>query len=476
MGNKSISRDDHPLNKHNSAKHFFALTIALSFLTANFLSAQTIVSSQIPVPKAPSVDAKGEQAVSEKELDSSYYYADQYCKTRGVLNEGCITAAYAAAPSGGIIYLRPGTWSITPNMIVLGKPITLMCANRVSTTLRGNAAAGDIVTIDPGVGRISGIAISNCGFGTSIPKTSGAAIHITETRGGGLYRVSLDDNFIFDASSRIYDGIVVDTCYQCNLSRNEVNGASHAGLWLRGLNASHQVIETHTYANIVSGGERTSASWFIGSWVGGLYSVGDVMQSPSGTGTAHLQIVDDAGLGTSSEPQHLVFDQFIADNSGTRNLNIDAGREIFFSNSWFTSAETYEGIRINGGSDIRFSQAEVFSNATHGIWINGGNDIWITSGSIIAGNSARSRGAYDGLYVSSGKSRFHISDTAFTRQGIGASQKYSIEVGAGAGDSYSIQDNDLSGYVTGALSNGATGVNKQVYGNLPTGPGHANPK
>jgi len=131
-------------------------------------------------------------------------------------------------------------------------------------------------------------------------------------------------------------------------------------------------------------------------------------------------------------------------------------------NSWFSGTTAGVGINMNtqGASaivdDISFTSCRVLNNSTHGVQLTFGTNV-LFLGCTIAGNSTGVSNTNDGVNVAAG-----ITDFAFIGNRIGAvgtatnTQRWAINVLAGASNRYRICANDLRVNVTGALFNGTT--------------------
>jgi hypothetical protein len=143
---------------------------------------------------------------------------------------------------------------------------------------------------------------------------------------------------------------------------------------------------------------------------------------------------------------------------------------------WFSSATIGPGISLsseeNGGliDGFSFSNAMVYLNAHNGLVAAGATGDGVKNirvyDSVFSQNSNGSPGTYNGAL-------FNISDFIFEGNRSGPvdglatnSQGYGVAVFAGANNNYTIRGNDLTGNVTGALSDAGTGTNKVITSNL----------
>jgi hypothetical protein len=146
-------------------------------------------------------------------------------------------------------------------------------------------------------------------------------------------------------------------------------------------------------------------------------------------------------------------------------------------NCWFAGSTTNPGygIWIEGGAAsiidaMSFIGCRILNNYTHGIFIN-----YATAANIsftdctIAGNSLGSSGAADGVNLIAALSAFSFVNCKIGQAGTaGNTQRYAINIAAGAGADFQIVGNDLQPNVTPPyLNNLATGVGQSVHSNYP---------
>ena len=96
-------------------------------------------------------------------------------------------------------------------------------------------------------------------------------------------------------------------------------------------------------------------------------------------------------------------------------------------------------------------------------WVNG-SVLDGTQHSFISNNS-QGNGS-NGLTVSAGISDWSVIGCEANNSILGNAQGYGVFVAAGASDRYVVQGNNLTGNAVGAVSDGGTGANKKVSGNI----------
>lgn len=167
------------------------------------------------------------------------------------------------------------------------------------------------------------------------------------------------------------------------------------------------------------------------------------------------------------------FDELICDKgTGGDGIHLGGGAGtvfgVFFTNSWTcTTSGSGNGFYIDTNvSDVDF-QGRICNNGGHGAVIAAsGSDVKIHD-STISGNSLGSSGTFHGIVVSANVSNFHLrNNICKPTAGLNNTQGWGILVNSGSSDDYDIINNDCTGNVTGAISDGGSGTNKFVHSNV----------
>ncbi len=142
-----------------------------------------------------------------------------------------------------------------------------------------------------------------------------------------------------------------------------------------------------------------------------------------------------------------------------------------FTSQW-ASSNGLNGVLLScsaGGtiSNITFQGLQAVVNRQYGVFLGCGNG-HIIDGAQIQSNSVLAPGSYDGVGVAANVSNWQINNTNFGPvTGYTGTQRYGINIAAGA-NYYKIISNDFtSGYVTAAINDLANGSDRILLGNSP---------
>ncbi len=161
-------------------------------------------------------------------------------------------------------------------------------------------------------------------------------------------------------------------------------------------------------------------------------------------------------------PSFIVAFNFVTDGCMTRALQIDGGREFYFTDCWFENTSTpgatgagqqgfndVEAVLINGDvghsytSDIHFSNCRIGNSKQNGVTINAARNIKF-SGCLIEPGGKGSPGSYDGIAIGgAGAQDISVTDCDFSTWGDPLNWRYAVSVAAGT---YRIVLNDLNCY------------------------------
>lgn len=152
--------------------------------------------------------------------------------------------------------------------------------------------------------------------------------------------------------------------------------------------------------------------------------------------------------------------------------SVARGRSV---GDWFASAAGGPGISIssegNGGlvDGFEFIGAQVYLNAQYGLIAAGASgegvqNIRVTN-SVFSNNSYGNSGTYPGAFFNISKFIFE-NNRSGPVDGLANTQSYGVAVYPAATDNYTIRGNDLTGNVTGGMSDQGTGTHKVIASNL----------
>lgn len=362
---------------------------------------------------------------------------------------------YLNANGGGCIKLRRGGKYRIASAITLSAKVSVI-ADHYSSEIKTTSATANMLVLG------GNCIVRGVTFTTSITRTAGDAININ-----AVGQVLVYENLFVD----VFDGI--STYGACSL------------IWIRDnsiyKNANASSVGIRIGVSGSAGNDFFIRDNFIRGAASGTQGYGGIILLNSGGTYMSGNSVLWCGAGISLEPstgQSLSWTFSSQDTADTCSiqcvrLNPNAAVNIkgtFFDGLW-CSTGTAEGFIINPGTGnidgVDINNPRCFNNGKEGIKINGGSFININGG-MICGNSGASSGTYSGIFIAAGVSDFGIANVlSGPGNGFGASQKYGIEIAAGASDSYVVTGNRCRANLTGGILDGGTGTAKQVYGNTP---------
>jgi len=371
--------------------------------------------------------------------------ADYVCD--GVDDDVEIQAAIDALPVvGGKVQLSQG-WFRTTSPISIIKQYVWLQGQGPATTIYTTT---DINSIDANPGAaIGGIRISDLRIVAAEKKATGMGIRCTNLTLSHIDNVSMHNQAY---------GIVLNDCTIIRVSKADIR-------------------ETRTVVIQIDGGTDQFLHMVVADNAVDCSTAGlRILKTES----AYIDNCDfiHCGCGVRIDPPagKTVFSCFfnivLADNGDQEGILLseaNGGRilRINFVNCW--AGDNTHGVNIAGGDGIRFIGLKCVLNAGHGFIFAGGKDNILQDSDIVSNNTPDLPG-FHGIEVAAGVSGFNIINNRAGNiwEDVGY-QRYGIHVEPGASDNYIITGNDLRNNVTGGLSDGGTGVNKDVSDNL----GHA---
>lgn len=367
-----------------------------------------------------------------------------------------INAAIAMAKH---IYFPTGTYRTTSAIVIAATGYTLQGAGKNVTTIAPAFASGDCFTVGSVAG-IDSVAIRGMTIKPTVTKTSGAAIRTIEVAN----LITLDDIYIYGG----YDGIA----FEANSSNSSV--CQHL---------SNFFIRDCTNAGIrIGGGTGMIQDLFISQ--GNVSACGTGIQLTNVSGL-YMQDVDvvlstSKGLwftpGAGGKVIFCFFNNVLADTSGSDGWLFGASGGMVAS---VTCTDCWSA--ASGGHGINYASAVygmswkggmIRANVGHGINFAVGGKISISKTQIMH-NSRNTSAAYNGVNFASG-----VTDVTIEGCFIGAGgydyaaggtnyQGYGIYIAAsGSTANIVITENNLTGNVTGSLSDGMSLTSKSIKNNL----------
>ena len=144
------------------------------------------------------------------------------------------------------------------------------------------------------------------------------------------------------------------------------------------------------------------------------------------------------------------------------------GEGLYLDNSWIGSCLTGNGVTINTNhqGEAILRGCRIVGHWQHGVLLQKGPADCMVQGCNIYQNSQQASATYHGMMVAAGAFLFQINNNNSGNGPSGPGQQgWGIMVATGNSDNYTIVGNLVEGNVTGAISDGGTGVNKVVGSN-----------
>ena len=301
-------------------------------------------------------------------------------------------------------------------------------------------------------------------FRTSVNRTSGAGILLTQTYNCLIQNVTFDN----DSPSHGYIDIQID-----GYTNNFINIIRSVNL--RGSSG---------YAGIVIGtnGSIVQDVWILDSVIGG-HTYGIICYNVSGLYMNNCDILQNgnnflANPGTGKSVKGVYMQDMLFDSATGSGLQIfTAGGTctiwvmVNCESNYNGSTTSHAGIEINQGtgtiSGINIVNHQAVINAGDGIVVYSGSYIVIQNPQISC-NSAASSGSKHGIEFAVNVSNFSVIGGFCGNGYLGATntQGYGIFINSGTSDYYNIIGVLVNGNVTGGVNNAGTGTHQNVLYNL----------
>lgn len=387
---------------------------------------------------------------------------DYGAKCDGVTDDlAAIQAALAAHPTGVIMFPAGKTVNISAAIVINTGAPTLCSEGAFPAVIRTTSLTDDIIRIACGSQILSNIGVHNLRFDATAAKTAGAGLAITSNSGYALYHGKFHD---LQMSNKMHTGIsCISGGFYNFFERIFINGVAPNSQGIRfqgsGSGSPWANVYMHDIA-VINGrsnaGGTNTIGWLISNYCEGVYAARVSLES------AALNLGLYVG---GTQVRHLWFNTLIVDDTDGTGITVTTASVIRFTDCWTTSTEG-NGIVITNGYDIEIKGHVAISNALSGIKIDGGSLIRIIGGNV-AGNSRSPTNSAVGAYIAAGVSDWMIRDVMFDKSGADVKTHYAdIFVVSGGSDRYSITGCHLFGGATTPLSDGGSGSNKNVAGNI----------
>ncbi len=371
------------------------------------------------------------------------------------------------ASGGKVVQFPAGMCRTTGTITITTSDVTFLGEGLISSGIRLDDATGIAVDVDGGSNGISGFHMRDIQIDSylaaGLARTAGSSVHIYNCGNFTLERVYFRHGWnalvIDHSSGGLMRYIIIDGLLDVK------GGGLNTGITITNTSVGNFIENAQiacaapscTAGILVDTGTDTLT--ISNSGVGGVgFARGIAVQN---TGTAHdprwIRIAD-----TYLEPQP---------KTGIA-LHLSKGYDIEVRGLY--AAWGVMGIDVSGTTHtVRLYGGVVQLAQTYGVFIEGGGKDIEIDGMSVTDNSQAGRARYSGVAVAAGVTNFKLKNI---RSGnvlwngappsAGAYQKYGIEIFKGASDHYQVLGCDTTDNVTGGLSDGGTGVHKNVNDNL----------
>lgn len=352
-----------------------------------------------------------------------------------------LNKAIACVGPRGVLYMGAGPWKVTDEIGIAEDHVSVAGSGRLVTRIKQYSPEMRVFNVTADYFTPSEMSVEYVSQGTS----GGDAFYFdgcAYSKADGIYvfRANLGIAYANDANSHECAQIKLENCTTAGLSINNAFNITFS---------QGQVLNSDTTTLCLEGCIRLT----------------NKVEGCNFTDVQTYQGVN----GLTMDADAYVFGQRPAYNkftacyfdAATANV-IQKSTEIDLINCWFSARPEYglyieesDGIRINGGQAINCGK--------DGLLI-GPNSVRVSViGFAARSNSVLTPNTYSGIAVAADVTDFLIQGCTATNSGITfGTQKYPIEIKAGASDRYNIVFNIISGNGAAGVSDGGTGVDKKV--------------
>lgn len=374
----------------------------------------------------------------------------------GVADDTSAIQAALDSVSSGIVLIPAGLYNVTS--LTMPNGVSLVGEGPYASVLRETNATA--TTISAGISNT----IKDLKIISSVARTAGFYINIS---GNGclIENCEFDDYYIGVSVGAIADPITVNArVFDCVFRSSNTTLGSGAIQYLHFSNAQ--------IANCVITGTTVSSTQ---PTFGIRFQNGDTAFVTDCNVTVHgkaLLVDPPAGLNCFALTiVSSIFDSAhqISGGIAVSNAEIGGAGNVFntrISNSWFGLASTKNGCHLlTSGSGvvdgITFTGCEFIDNGENGLLADGANiKDWFVTGGHSGGNAA------SGIRCAAGTNYFTITGHRAGNISGRGPNNFGISLDAAAEGNYVIADNNLVSNASGAINDGSTGFNGQIFNNL----------
>lgn len=440
----------------------------MEFIVDNQLAANTAIpgagSTSIAVDSVKKrLRTKDDAGAIVDYASTTYFYTN--VKDYGALGDGstddtsAIQSALTALSAGGTLFFPKGTYIISSTLILPASGFSLMGADRGSSIISGKTTftTGDMIQLQSGGDQIT-IKDLWITMQSATARTSGNSININ-----GCHDVLIHDLTIYYP----YVGIAIQgggtKTYIHNVDIKVptalTTSANSAGILIDNGATGDTYIGPHINLESASGASKAQDGIRIVS-------------------TGYTQLTEIAAtafdIGFHFNPTagksilNIFASKCLCDTNVSVGMKLNAStatstlRQLRFVDCWFSGCTAGPGVMTTGTAggildDVSFSSGRILSNNTHGVQHGFGTNFNFV-GNTIAGNSTAGSNISDGINVAATIGGFVIGNNKICQVNtFAANQRWGIFLAAGAAaNGFLITDNDLTGNVSGAISDAST--------------------
>ena len=406
---------------------------------------------------------------------------DYGAKGDGAIDDAAaIQRAIDAVPAGGgVVYLPRGSYRIDSQITITRSETVLAGDGQTTTDILCNSATNHGIQVgDGGVTNCQGVVLKHFRIRPTVqPASSGAMIFLN---GGSGAAFSVAKTQIYNVD--IFQPWIGIDMYNSNIGDYRwiyIQQTNVNGVGIRVRNDLGEQETNSLFEHIFMNAAKTAPA------LGPDY--GFHLQGPLAAVVLNNCSVVNHGVGVGLEGGPSTAASTCWLNNCFLDQNADANfrsqpaaglttQWVRVTNCWLSGFGTglaeSEGVWLGGGGGVvrgfEFQNCHILLNGRHGILINAGVSDVAVDNCQIAGNGWQTTNTFHGIVYAAGLTKMRVRNSQVgTYAGVTGDQAQGIAITAGGGDEIIITGNDLQGNVTGSISNGATGLNQQIFGNLP---------
>jgi Right handed beta helix region len=350
------------------------------------------------------------------------------------------------------IFFSVGSFSMV-GPIVIGNSDHFLGTGVEYTSIKPTNATGDFISVSGGDAEVGGFSIR-----PTVTRTAGAVINITNTFD------KIHDLQIYDP----FDGIVwtantAGITKVWNIDFLGIGGNIH-NLFRSGPIASGTIttvtVSHCTYNN--GAGSSTISGPLVNLDSGtDTFHMSDCVISKS-TGSDANPVVQIQSTGAAQVPSYTRFTDLTIEADSTANaLQIDNAYDFSSENGFYGLGAN--GIRLNGGTKVKFHGDTILSNQHEGMFVGGGSDFQVIGNKFLT-NALAASNTFDAIEVSGGSINFTISDNRISQTGAATTLRYGINIASASAASFSIKGERgmIDGFATNDINNASTSNQQDV--------------